>query len=58
MKIPDEDSCYRLNSRVISSSPASVSGNIRPSINWRTIAIDCVYPQARCAFGLSQATRR
>lgn len=33
---------YRPNSRVIASIPSGVSGNIRPSINCRVIAIDCV----------------
>ena len=47
-----------LSSRVISSSPASVSGNIRPSINCRTMPIDWLCPQLRCDCGLSQAERR
>ena len=33
---------YRTNSRIARSSPSSVKGYIRPSINCRTIWIECV----------------
>ena len=45
---------YRVSSRMPASTPASVSGNMRPPISWRTISIDGVYSQYFSGTGLSQ----
>ena len=49
---------YRLNSRVISSIPLTVSGNIRPSIRSFNIVIDRTWPQLCFGVGFSHAARR
>ncbi len=49
---------YRPNSRAIPSIPSSVSGNIRPVISRRIIAIDVPAPQAISGSGFSQAAWR
>jgi hypothetical protein len=49
---------YRLNSRVISSIPFTVSGNIRPSIRSLSIEIDRTCPQLCFGVGFNHAERR
>ena len=45
---------HRTSSRIAPSKPSSVSGYIRPPINWRIIRIDWVKSHSRSATGLSQ----
>ena len=49
---------YRLNSRVISSIPATVRGNIRPSMRSLSIEIDRTCPQLCFGVGFNHAALR
>jgi hypothetical protein len=55
---PTPDIAYLLNSRVISSIPLTVRGNIRPSIISLIIVIDRTCPQLCFGVGFNHAARR